>query len=268
MRLGPDAARYWHAAAGHRVSRPFHLRWLLPWACGHDLRRWWFVWAAGWVLMAAGMVLWQVDHGWQIACASAVLLVGLPGILGPGTSIPVGVDIPATGLTVAAVGMISNGWIVPGVLCLAVAVCVRETSPVWAALWLWTPWPLLLLAFPAITHLVRRPGVDPLGEKFQQIADHPVRSSLAFHQGRWRDGWLMVAPWGACLAALHQPSLQLVVLLAVAYAQLLVATDSVRLYQNAAGPVMAAAAATVIPAGWLWIAVAVHVVWWRTPERI
>jgi hypothetical protein len=60
----------------------------------------------------------------------------------------------------------------------------------------------------------------------------------------------------------------MVAVLALAYAQLLIATDSVRLYQHAAGPVLAVAAAQVVPVAWLPLAVVVHVVWWQTPERI
>ncbi len=78
----------------------------------------------------------------------------------------------------------------------------------------------------------------------------------------------MVAPWGVTLAALLDPTPALLVLLVLAYAQLLVATDSVRLYQSAAGPLMALGAVTVIPDRWLLIAVVVHVVWWRKPEVV
>lgn len=270
VKLGPDAARYWHAAVGGQVPRPFHLRWLLPQLCGHDLRRWWAVWVSGWVLAAAGVIGWQRAAGadWWPSVAAAVLLVALPGFLGPSVTIPVGVDIPATGVAVCGVALCAQGWWVSGVAVIAVAACIRETSPAWAALWLWSPWPLLVLAVPVVVHLLRRPGPDPLGPKFQAIADHPVRSSLQYHAGRWRDGWLMVAPWGICLAALYSPDWRLLVVLVVAYAQLLLATDTVRLYSHAAGPALAVAAVAVIPVAWLPLALAAHVVWWRTPERV
>jgi hypothetical protein len=78
----------------------------------------------------------------------------------------------------------------------------------------------------------------------------------------------MVAPWGVCLAALYAPTWQLVAVLVVAYAQLLVATDTVRIYTVAAAPVMAVAAAQTIPTSWLLFAVIFHVVWWRRPEFV
>lgn len=268
MKLGPDAARYWYAAEGRHLPRPFHLRWALPRLCGHDLTRWWAAWGAGWLLAAAGMFALLADHGWQTAAAGTVLLLALPGFIGPSVTIPIGVDIPATGLALCGAALCHHDWWHVGILVIAASACIRETTPIWAALWVWSPVPLIALAAPLIAHVLVDRGPDPLGDKFQQIADHPVRAGLTYHQGRWRDAWLMVAPWGVCLAALVSPSWPLLLTLAIAYGQLLIATDTVRLYQHAAGPAMAAAAATQIPTAWLPLALAVHVVWWRTPERV
>jgi len=52
---------------------------------------------------------------------------------------------------------------------------------------------------------------------------------------------------------------------AAAYAQLIVATDTVRLYQVAAGPVVALVAAQTISVQWLLPAVVFAGVWWREP---
>ena len=267
MSIGPDAARYLHAGIGGSVPRPFHLRWLLPAVCGRHLRRWWVVYALSWPLLAVSAFAWQSDKGWQVAAATAVLLVALPGILGPSVVAPVGVDLPSSALALAGVAAWPHCWPL-AVACWFLAAAAKETAPVFAALWLWHPVPLLLLVVPAVTHLVKHPGPDPLGPQFQRISDHPFRASLQHHAGRWRDGWLMVAPWGACLAALYAPDWRLFVTLAAAYGLLLVATDSVRLYQHAAGPVMAATAAQVIPPQFLPLALVAHVAWWRTPERI
>lgn len=265
--IGPDAARYLHVARGGAVPRPFHLRRLLPAVCGTDMRRWWLVWGLSWPVLAASMFAWRSAHGWQIAAASAVLLVALPGILGPAAVIPVGVDLPASALALAGVAIMPHSLPV-GVALVAVAAGCKETAPVFAALWAWALWPLLALAVPAVVALMFKPGPDPLGGQFQRIADHPIRSALEHHAGRWRDGWLMVAPWGACVAALYAPTWQMAATLAAAYGLLLVATDTARLYQHAAAPVMAATAAHVIPPTLLLPAVVIHAVWWRTPERI
>lgn len=269
MIVGPDAARYWHAAGGGAVPRPFNLRVGLPWLCGQDARRWWAAWLSGWVLAAAGMFAMVVSaNSWQIAAAATALLLALPGFLGPTVTIPVGVDVPATGLALCGAALIENGWSVVGVAVIAMSALIRETTPAWVALWLWSPLPLIAIVVPLIVSRVRSTGPDPLGERFQYIADHPIASALQAHRGRWRDARLMVAPWGVCLAALLAPSWPLVVVLCLAYLQLVIATDTVRLVHHAAGPPMAVAAAQVVPVGWLLLAVVIHVAWWHTPERI
>lgn len=273
MKLGPDAVRYLHAGNGTPVSRPFHLRWLLPAMCGTSIRAWAWVWGVSWPVMVGSMIWWRLNagDGWQVAVVAAVLLAGLPGVLGPVVSIPVSVDLPATALTVLGCALFTLGHPAQqaaAVLAWLVAAAIRETAPVWAALWLATPVPLLALAAPLVAQLVRTVGPDPLGDRFQRIADHPLRASFEHHAGRWRDGWLLVAPWGVCLVGLIDPAPMLIVTLSVAHLQLLVATDTVRLVQHAAGPLLAAAAAAQIPVRFLLIAVVVHVVWWRPVERV
>jgi hypothetical protein len=272
--VGPDAARYLLAGMGEPVSRPFHLRWLLPKVCGQEPGRWWTVWGLSWVVAATGMFWWRFAAGddWRVSGAATVLLLALPGILGPPVSIPIQVDLPATALMLVGMALFTVGTpaaTVAGVVVMLVAASIRETAPIWAALTLWSAWPLVALAAPLIAAaFIRSSKTDPLGGEFQYVADHPVRSALAAHADRWRDGWLMVAPWGVCLAGLVGADWRLILILAVAYAQLLVATDTVRLLHHAAGPAMAAAAAQFVPVEWLLLAVAVHVVWWRKPERI
>jgi hypothetical protein len=266
---GPDAQRYWHLAGGGEVPRPFHLRWLLPAICGQDERRWWIVHVGGWLLATVGMFGWVVaSHDWRVAAAATALLLGLPGILGPSAVIPVGVDIQATGLTLCAAALFVHDQTLFALVVALLAAMVRESSPVWLALWVWSPILLVALAAPIVASVVRRPGPDPTGSKGQWIADHPVRAGLMFHRGRWRDGWLLVAPWGLTLAALISPSWPLIVVLVVAHLQLLVATDTVRIVAHAAGPVMAVAAATVFPVEWLLLVCVLHIWWFRQPERV
>lgn len=270
--IGPDAYRYLLVGDGQPVCRPFHLRWLLPTLCKRNAKRWWIAWGISWPILIGSFIGWQLAAGghWQAAIAGAVMLAALPGILGPSVVIPVGVDLPATALSLAGVMLLEvGGWYgtVGGIYLIAVAAMIRETAPIWAALWIWSPLPLVALAAPAIRQLLVKPGADPL-PKFQHITDHPVRAALAAHRVQWRDGWVMVAPWGACLAALYAVDWRLGVVLVLAYGQLLIATDTVRLYQHAAGPVMAASAAAVIPTAWLPLVAVMHVVWWWRPHRI
>lgn len=271
--MGPDAARYLIAGSGRPVARPFNLRWLLPAVCGTDRRIWHLVYVSSWPMLAAGVAWYAYGllGGWQIPLATAALVVSLPGVWGPAAVRPVGIDLPAMAWTAIAAGFWTNGYPVLAIIVVVWAACIKETQPIWLALWVWSPWPLVALVAPAIAAIVRKPAIDEMTARpnLRQIHDHPIRTAILSHAGRWRDGWLMVAPWGACLAALYAPTWQLGVVLAVAYAQLLVATDSVRLYQTAAGPVVALVAAQTIPVEWLPLAVIVGgVVWWRTPELI
>jgi hypothetical protein len=267
--FGPDASRYWLAAQGRRVAKPFNLRWLLPALCGDDLRMWWTVWALSWPLLAGGAAWWALGTGatWQVALASAALLVALPGVWGPHSVRPVGVDLPAMALSIWAAGCFVHGQPVIGMVVLFWAACVKESSPVLVALWAWTPWPLLMLVVPAVVMLVRRPEIDDVTRQplLRRVHDHPVRSSIEHHRGQWRSAWFMVAPWGVGLAALLAPTPQLVVTVACAYGLLVVVTDTVRVYQAVAGPVVCLTAAAVVPPQWLLLAVVCHAVFWRDP---
>jgi hypothetical protein len=78
----------------------------------------------------------------------------------------------------------------------------------------------------------------------------------------------MVAPWGVCLAGLVGAGLPVLVVVGVAYAQLLAATDTVRLVHHGAGPVLTASAAAVIPEQYLILAVIVHGAYWWKVERV
>jgi len=271
--IGPDAARYLAAGEGVPVSRPFHLRWLLPWLCGARTGLWWAVWLASWPVMVGAMVAWRIElgDGWRVAVAAAVVLAGLPGILGPSCVVPVGVDLPATAVTLVGVWLMAMGQpgqVAAGVLVVAFAAMVKESAPVFAALWAWSLWPLVALVVVAVRWWRVKPGPDPLGPRFQAIADHPVREALTAHRYVWRDGRAMVAPWGVCVVALVAPSAQVLVALAVAYGLLLVATDTVRIVQHAAGPVMAAAACAQVPVEWLPLMCVVGFVWFWQVERV
>lgn len=270
VHLAPDATSYWLMSTGEPVSRPYHLRWLLPAVCRQDLQAWWIVWIGSWFIVAAGFALWRDQAGdpWYVVAAGVALLLGLPGVLGPQEVIPVGVDLPAMGMNLVGVGCLEAGLWPVALVFFVIAATIKETSPVWAVLWSWSPIPLVAAVAPIIRALIVKPAeVSPLGPQFNAYTRHPIATALKFHAGRWRDAWAMVAPWGVCLVALIDIDWRLLIIVAVAYAQLLVATDTVRLYQMAAGPAVAAAAANTVPAEWLLAAVVVHVVWWRRPER-
>ena len=233
MSLTPDGARYL-AMRYERVARPFHLRWLVPLLCGTDRLRW-EVASRGAVVVLAGLAWWYTGSPWMAVCAL------LPGVWF-NWSHPVLVDAPAMTVALLAACVWPVCW--PAAVILAVvAGCIRETAPVWAAIYAWHP---LLLAglVPVAVRWLMRAGTDPVG--YDDALAHPVRYSRRAHAGRWLDPFLMVTPWGPLVLGLAAPTPQLGLALAAGYGQLAVATDSVRLYQWA-WPVLAAACVTVAP---------------------
>lgn len=275
MILGPDAQRYMIAGDGRPVARPFHLRWMLPAVCKTDPRRWWAVWAVSWPLLFASVAWLGSSMGWPRALAAAVFTVALPGVWGPQVVRPVGVDLPAMALGAMAAALTVNGHAVWGVVVVCLVAHVKETAPVFAALWAWHPVLLVGLVMVAFNAAVIRPGMDPVTERFREIHDRPIRAAWEYRKALnspnlpwWRNGWVLVAPWGVCLAGLYRPSWAVVTALAAAYAQLVVATDTNRLLHTAAGPALALAAAGNIPTPWLLVACVAHVFWFVRCEAM
>ena len=267
--FGPDAAHMWAMAEGVGVPRPFYLRWLLPRTLRQRFWLWWCLWAICWPVIALGSVWWALETGLPVgqALLTGGLVVGLPGILGPREVIPVGVDLPATAVTIVGVAALEAGWWPVAVMLLIVAACIKESAPVWATLWTLNPVALIGLIAPAVRATIAKPALSPLGAMFDDIAQHPVRTALPRHIPHLRDAWWFVAPFGVTLIALYDPSWQLVLVLVVAHGQLLVATDHVRLVGHAAGPFMALTAASLIGVEWAVVAFVAHFFWWRTPQR-
>jgi hypothetical protein len=263
IHLGPDASRYWIAAQGRPVARPFHLRWLLPAACGTSPRRWWSAWALSWPVLGVGTFLLAAHLGWQRALFAAVVTLALPGVWGPKVVRPVGVDLPAMALGAVSAAAAVHGWLWLAVVAACVGAMVKESTPIFAALWAWSAWPLVGLVAIVIPLAMARPAIDEVTAQphLRRIHDHPIRTAIEYRRGYWRSGWVMVAPWGATLAALIAPTPQLVAVLVVAHLQLLVATDTVRLVHAAAGPAVAVAAAQVFPTAWLPLVAVLHAFW-------
>jgi len=243
LAITPDGARYLAA----RPPAPFHLRVLIPWLCQDIAARWLAAAWCGLAAMALGIML--LAPTWQAGVAAALLAAALP-MVRFNIEHPVLVDLPALGLATLAAGLWHVGWWPAALLVVLLAGAAKETAPVFAALFAWTPVLLLGLVVPLIVRWRREPGDDVLDEHNAWVLAHPIQAAREYH-----DGWLrnldprLVAPWGAAVVALAAPTWQLAAVLAVAYAQLLIATDTVRLYQWAA-PVVALAAVAAVP--WQW----------------
>lgn len=233
----PDGARYL-AMTEQRVARPFHLRWLQPRLCGRDLTNWTRLTRAALVAVACLTALYS-GSPWMLA-------VGLLPGLAFAWRRPVLVDPLGMALALGSALTLRSCW--PASIALAcLAGMTRETAPVWAAVYAFNPLPLLGLV-PVAARALMRQGGDVLDAENGWILAHPLKAAQKYHAGLWLDWRTMVAPWGGLLVALAGLNLRLGLALALGYAQLLVATDSVRLYQWAA-PAMALAAVHVTP-GW------------------
>ena len=261
MRITPDGSRYLAMARGEAQPLPFHVRPLLPWMLGDNALAWI---ACTWISIGACAALTyararQVAATEEQAAVAALLWLGLPSVRFWAHA-PVLVDAPCVAFSLLAAVLWRVDPIASGVV-LAIGACVSEKVPVFAALFAWEPLLLAGLLVPLTLYLVRTPGkIDPK-DPLASTLRHPIATGISAHAGKWRDPMAMALPWGAALAALALPQPWWMLTLAVATAQLLVATDTVRLMQLAA-PVVCIGAAAVIPVDW---AVPILVAHWLNP---
>ena len=175
---------------------------------------------------------------------------------------PVLVDAPAMALAVSAAACWHHGWLLPAMVLAILAGLTKETAPLFAAVYAGTPVLAAALLAPVIVAMLGDrgpdvPGMDRLGT---EALSHPFRVGIRLHTPRLFDPFLMLLPWGTAVVGLLRLDGQVGSCLALAYAQLCVATDSVRLYQWAA-PLLCGAAAQAVPEAVLPLLVAG--VWWN-----
>lgn len=243
LSVTPDGVRY-VAASEKRAPRPFHYRWLIPKLCRNYVRRWEMVTRAS--LGACQALVFFYVGGWRGVAAAGAML-GLAGIVKFNWKHPVLVDAPAMACALGAAVAFQHGVWSLGIACAVLGGCVRETSPIFAALYAWNPLALVGLFPVAVRHL-QREGPDVLDEENRWILDHPFKASRKYHAHFPVAAFVL--PWGAGLLALAHPTPQLALVVAVAYAQCLVATDTVRLYQWA-WPVVLLNATHAVSLRWL-----------------
>jgi hypothetical protein len=262
VELSPDGQRYLAMGGGRPVALPFALRWLLPAVCGSSPIRWRWCTAIHLMLLPPLVTVWL--SGWvrepRLAAIGGILVCGLPGIWRTHFRWPVLVDAAAMTWAIGSAVALQHNWYTFGVALALVAGCIKETGPIFAACYAWNPLALAGLVAPVIRRLTVKVG-DPFDELEAAILAHPLQAGLTYHSGRWLDPLVMAAPWGMCVLAIFTKERSIIPMVvttvSVAYAQLLVATDSVRLYQWAAPPVILATM-TVIPARWAIIALFMH----------
>jgi hypothetical protein len=249
-------------ASGEAQPVPFHLRWLMPKLCGVTILPWaCAAWASA-LALTVGVFFLARAHGLENpqAFLAAGLVLGMPAVRFMLVA-PVLMDLHGTAFAVLAAVAAVNGELELAVAISVLGSCVSEKVSVFAALFALEPLLLAGALAPVIRFLTSEPGeVDP-DEPNAETLMHPFKSALRAHYGRWREPDRMIFPWGVGLLALMNPTPQLLAVLAVAYAQLLIATDVVRLYQSAS-PIVCIIAASVVPVEWIPVALVAH---WFNP---
>lgn len=241
--LAPDSAYYIEASQGKRVPIPFAYRWLIPlWASYRDEKfsQWKILTLVS--ICCQGILLPVYANDWR-----AVVLVGmLPAVWRFQLRHPVLVDAPA--MAVALLGATiwvrspHDAWHVAGVILFAlIAGGIRETAPVWMAIYAWSPLPLIGL-IAVIPGALRARKVDPQADNLW--IQHPFETALKFRKGHWLAWQMVCIPWGVLLpiAVLHA-DVKVWVALAVAHLPWIATSDWNRISAWAA-PVLAVAALT------------------------
>jgi hypothetical protein len=244
----PDSAYYLALGRGHRVPSPFCYRPLVPWVVGTSDRRWRVATVTG--LVAQGVLV----AGLTGDARASLLLLALPGGARFSVRCPVLVDPLAMA---AAIGL---AWVATAMpLAFAVSFlllgAMRESAPVWAAIYARSWWPLVgLLVFPIARAFLHRPttAADPVWIQTPWLC-------LERRRGQWLNPYSMLLPWGVLLPlALLGDWLTTVVVYGVATLPLAIATDTARIQQWAAPALIPAALAAPIPAEWWPVLLALH----------
>lgn len=260
VHLTPDGRWYLHMAHGRLVPKPFHVRVAMPMLLGTDAIRW--AWCTR-ILMCIlpllmGLFVWQRTLSWPAALFAVAVTPTIPGWQF-WWRCPVLVDIPALflGLLVAVMPVGIAAGIVVGLSLL-----VRETAPLFAALYASTPvFAVPLLLYPLISRFIA--SSDALADaRLRNILARPFHHAWRLRRIQFIQPALTFFPWGGLLLAAFNPSWLLLIAVMVAYAQTLRAQDFVRLYALAA-PILILSVAQMSPT---WLVLAAFLSWlnpWR-----
>jgi hypothetical protein len=187
--------------------------------------------------------------------AAAALMAFLP-IQRVNLKFPVLVDAPAMALALGSALAMRAGHSGLAVALAVLAGGCKETAPIFAALYAWHWLPLVGL----VALIGQRTPAPADGDPY--AGRGVVAAFKRILKERRHDGlnalWMLL-PWGAIapLYVLAGPTWKSAAVLAVGYAQLLVATDNARLFQWAA-PSVIAIAASGASGTWLAFALIAH----------
>jgi hypothetical protein len=236
-------------AGGQTMPRPFLFRWLAPAILGPNPNVRWK--PAARVSFLALCVLGGL-YTWT--WAGALIPLGLAGLTVQ-VRAPVLIDLHAMALALASATLAMHGWWIPSIFVAILAAFTKETAPIFAAAWAWSPWPLL--AFAAVAaRAMTKPGEDVCGGVAHDALTHPLKTAWAAHKSQPLAWWTL--PLGVLLIGACSPTLQVAVVLVLAYGQCILATDLVRLY-TWAWPALALRTFDLIPSRWWPLACVLHI---------
>lgn len=144
MEVSADGLQYLRASTGQTVPSPYSRRWLPPLLLGPYPWRWIALtyaslavtpFAAWWYFGAIGLV-------GATRVFAAALLSCLPGVWRVSVRFPILTDAPCFALSLVVAALAAGGHpILAAILSLPLGAS-RESAPVFAAVWAWSPWPL------------------------------------------------------------------------------------------------------------------------------
>lgn len=231
MNLSPDGHYYLAAARGETVPSPYSRRWLLPEMLGSDPKHWAALTYFS-LLLTPLAAYWYTDS-WK----AAALLCALPGVWRCSLRFPVLVDAPSFTLTLMTAAAVPHHPIL-GALLSVLSGGMKESNPLFAALWSCSPIPLFGIFGSSWLSKSAPPNAPWL--------EHPVQEALRLRAAIGLDASLYLRPFGAALLGLSVMTPQMAITLLVAHAQLFMAQDTIRLAVWAA-PVLVIPAVAAIP---------------------
>lgn len=264
----PDGVFYIRAAQGKSVPIPYALRTIVPVVAarlGGDGDGFW-KWAHG-----IGMALLAICTAIYAESVFAIPLV----LLGPAMWFywkrKVLTDIPAMGLMMA--GVVTMQW-APwvGSVLIVLGTLFNEKVPIFSALLLWSPLPLMALVIPAILYLMHREDKWEMPEQFGQdlidtmgfvLKGPPWKVGWQTHKDTLGDPTKWLLPLGGLLFAFFAPTQAGMLALLVALGMAFLATDSVRMYTWATP----ALTFSVCSLGWPLVILAIAVQWFAHNNR-
>ncbi len=173
----PDSQRYLELADGNAVPSPFGRRWLLP----LTLRRRIQDWAIFQLLCATALGFLSATYvnDWR----AAWFLMLLPGITWVHAKCPMLVDLPAMTFALAASVLWAKGYVALAMIAVGIAGAMKETAPVFGALYAGTPW--LLVGLVCVNWRAKSsPTDDPWSGKSVLTLLRNVRQLRPFN---WRE---------------------------------------------------------------------------------